>query len=206
MLYNRFSSLLSGYRLGTAGVVGVVKVVGLFPGFMALVMRRGPLVGVGSLAVADVVGMCAFSRLGGASRILVADTVRTAAHDCTPCSGFSMKTTTLLTGKVIMAKAGRRGTTCPSNLYTRHAALFCTGSRCPSRPILALTVTTHARGSFVSLPVPPYNTYHRMVLRARGHCGRPVHVLLCKGGRVCRIGDVNSLLPLSFSTSTVGRW
>lgn len=150
-----------------------------------------------------MVGMCRCSRLGSASHTLLSSTVRTAQHDCTPCSRFSMKTTTLLTGNIMIAKAGRRGTTCPSKLYTRHAALFCTGSRCPSRTIIALTVTTHARGGFVSAPVPPYNTYHRIVLRARGQCGRPVHVLLCNGGYVCRMRDVKRLLPLSFSTSTV---
>lgn len=165
---------------------------------------------VGRLGVRVTIGVCSCRRLSTTSHRLVSTTHRTAGHDCTPCSRFSMKTTTELTGNVMIANAGRRGTTCPSKLYTRHAALFCTGSRRPSRTIAALTVTTHGRrGRFLRSPVPPYNTYQRIVLRARGHFGRPVEILLCNGGKVCRLGGIKRLLPLSFSTSTVGwrgRW
>lgn len=68
----------------------------------------------------------------------------------------------------------------------------------------ALTVTTHARGNFLSAPVPPYKTYQRMLLRARGQCKGPVQVLLCDGASVCVLRGMDKLLPLSFSKGCLG--
>lgn len=150
--------------------------------------------------------MTRLSRLDSVRRRLMGGTVRTAGGSCTGCDRFRMNTTYLLTSNEVMVKTGRRGTTFPSNLYTRHDTVFKTRDGCPRRTVAALTVTTHGRGNFLGDPVSPYNTYERIVLRVRSQCRRPIYVLLCNRGYACHFRDVGSLLPFSFMSTGVGRW
>lgn len=158
---------------------------------------------VGRVGLRAGVQVCSLTRLPRRRSQLVRTTVGTAKRSCTPCSGFRIKTTTLLRSNAVVANDGRRGTTCPSNLYTRQITLFRTNRRCPSVPIITLTVTTTAGNQRIR-DVSPYNTYHRILLRTRRHCNGPVGILLYNAGRIIITRDTRSLLPLYFKTGSLG--
>lgn len=126
-----------------------------------------------------------------------------AAHQAyAPYSHFQVGAAVLLENGEIIIGNNQENAAYPSGLCAERVALFYASSRFPDIPVCALAVVA-IKDNQIQPAISPCGACCQVLVETENRAGNKLTVLLCGSEENCLLTGVSSLLPFSFSPSSL---
>lgn len=123
-----------------------------------------------------------------------------------PYSEFKVGAAILLDNGKIVIGNNQENAAYPSGLCAERVAVFSACAQYPHEKIKAIAVTAYSAKLNISFPVPPCGACRQVLSEYEGRFQNPIKLIL-RGevGKILTVDSVASLLPLTFSNSSMGK-
>ena len=123
-----------------------------------------------------------------------------------PYSEFKVGAAIVLGNGQIVIGNNQENAAYPSGLCAERVAVFSACAQFPQEKIKAIAVTAYSAKLKVSFPVPPCGACRQVLSECEGRFQSPIKLIL-RGevGKILTVDSVASLLPLTFSNSSMGK-
>jgi cytidine deaminase len=136
-------------------------------------------------------------------RILLAEARRISALAYAPYSGFNVGAAVLLGNGQIFTGNNQENSAYPSGLCAERVALFYANSNFPDTEVETIAVSAAKNGVLVNEAVKPCGSCRQALAETEVRFGKPIRIILDGQNSILVLNGIESLLPLSFSNSSL---
>jgi cytidine deaminase len=143
--------------------------------------------------------------LPASERKLVEEAIAAAGGAYAPYSGFKVGAAIMLDDGTVTRGANIENAAFPSGSCAEKTVLSYTVANYHERNTVAIAIAAISGGELTADPVPPCGNCRQMLIEEEQRLGKPVKVILAGKSGIIVLENCQSLMPLSFTRSNLGK-